>query len=298
MSVKNPARNFIENFKPRTGAVVDLKDILEFYAEHLLREADAYFFPVDLDKVFVRYSLRVKGGFLPGQRALLTPEFDILYNSGDRETVQTFSKAHELIEALIMAVLEFDPQWISEAQIEDLLNQKEDYCEYGASMILMPMKLFKPYLEEYGYSMRTALDLARSSGLSLTAIARQMLKTRLRKAAFVVWHFAHKPSEFATDQDILPGFESAMSLPKKLRVERVYRSPTVSQHIPYQKSIEDTTAIAQAFQARGGTITTGHDSLKITGFPDRYLTESIPAAYDGQPRVMSFIYFDDYIENA
>jgi len=303
LSRKNPAIDFLRHFNSRAELRVDLHTLIDRYAEQLLIDARAYTYPVDLQKVFQHYGLRSRGDSQLGRRGAITPDLDILYNSSDSEQVQLFTQAHELIEALILTIAgdnpEYDPPWLTDDQVQALLDRKEYFCDYGAAAIHMPMELFRPYVENYGFSMKIAKALANTSDLSLTAVARRMLDTELRKAAFIIWRYGHSPSEFvpsSVGQLPIWGSRTAMDPPKKLRVDRVFSSPSLSRHIYVHKSIENSTAIALAFRAPGGTTTIGYDYLEICKRPGCYLTENIPAAYDGQPRVMSFVYFDDQAE--
>jgi Zn-dependent peptidase ImmA (M78 family) len=307
MEKSNPAINFLLNFQPRTDTFVSLHTMLDRYTEHLLMEAGTYTFPVDLEKVFDRYRLQAKGNAHLEQHGAITPDLDIFYNASDPRKVQLFSLAHELIEALIYAIQdengEYDPDWLTFEQIKELLDpdRKEIYCDYGAAALLMPMDFFKPYVEQFGFSMQTAIALTRSTGLSLTSTARRMLETGLREAAFIVWRYGHAPTEVIPsekNQMILPLWDTPTALdpPKKLRIDYSFASSTMNRYIRQHKSVENDTAIARALEAVSGSIVRGYDKLEICSQKGCYLTESVPAAYDGQSRVMSFVYFDDRAE--
>ncbi|MBN1430618.1 MAG: hypothetical protein JXB07_19760 [Anaerolineae bacterium] len=227
---------------------------------------------------------------------MITIDLKILFNSSDPRTVQLYSQAHELIELLFLGLQEYDPPWLDDKSIQELLDQKEDMCESGAAELLMPMGWFRPLVESNGLSLQTGKGLARTSGLSLTAITRRMLETGMRECIFVIWKFAHKPTEFVPSQiGQLPlwGSETSMDPPMRPRVEYFWRSPTVNQYIKKDKSVGTDTSVAQTFDEPRGVIVRGYDYLEIGKEPGCYLTESISVAFDGQERVMSLVYLDD-----
>lgn len=291
----NPALHFLNNFRPPSDW--SLRDLIEAFAQHLLTEADTYEFPVDFSKIIERYELTIQGVQLPQQRGLVTPGLQIIYNSSDKPSVQLYSIAHELMELLFLALVECDPEWLEDAQLEDLFKQKEQLCEQGAAELLMPMKLFRPTLQQLGVSMQTAMTIAQDSKLSLIAVLRRIVDSGLRLCILVIWDYRHSPNEHvpsAIGQLNFLGNLTSMDPPEKLRVDRVFKPPTRSVgFIKQHKSVEMDTAIARAFQSPPGTITKGYDYLEIGPEPGVYRTESVPAAYDGHERVISLIFLDD-----
>lgn len=291
MADQNPAIQFLKQLQTSAG-----KSLVEAYAQHLLVGAGAYSFPVDLQRVIDHYEISVKTAPLPGQRGLITEDLEILYNSSDPRRVQLYSQAHELIELFFRALEEYDPPWLGDDEIRELIDRSEFFCECGAAELLMPMEFFLPLVKGTGLSLQTAQAIARDSGLSLTAVVRRMLETGLRECLFVIWKYDHKPSEFVASQvGQLPlwGPPTAMDPPKRLRVDYFYRSPTVDGYIKKDKSVESSTSVGQVVEAPSGTLVRGYDYLEIGPQPGFYLTESISVAFDGRPRAMSLIYFDD-----
>ena len=155
----NPAIEFLKQPQTDTG-----KSLVETYAQHLLVGAGAYAFPVDLQTVIDHYKLSVQTAPLPGQRGLITPDLEILYNSSDSRRVQLYSQAHELIELFFRALEEYDPSWLGDMQIRELIDRSELFCEYGAAELLMPMEFFLPLVKNTGLSLQTARAIARDSG--------------------------------------------------------------------------------------------------------------------------------------
>lgn len=295
--VQNPALRFLLGYQPSTNW--SLHQLMEDYGDYLLNEAGAYGFPVNLEQVFNHFDLSVYRRRLEGQRGLVTPKLHIVCNASDRDSVQLFSKSHEMMELLFLALKEHDPIWLDGHLLDELFNKKESLCEYGAAALLMPMSLFRPLVEQSGMSMKCAIEIATASGISLIATIRRMLDTGSRQCILVIWKYAHAPNEFVPStvgQLPLWGSPTSMDPPKKLRVDRVFTPCSMQEFIKKHKSVEMDTAVGAAFQAASGTISKGYDYLEIASSSGRYLTESIPAAYDGQPRVMSLIYFDDRLD--
>ncbi|MBZ0299979.1 MAG: hypothetical protein K8J31_09575 [Anaerolineae bacterium] len=291
MSTKNPAYQFLESYNPE--AVVDLNEFVNAYAHHLLLESNTYKFPIVLDKVFDRYDLSVYELPLPGQRGAVTEDFQILVNSSDRSQVRLYSKAHELVEMLIAAVLAIDPPWLTENQVQELIDKKENWCEIGAAEILMPMQFFSLFIADAPFSLQTAKSVAQGSGLSLIAVIRRMLETGTRSSALVIWRYAHKSKELALSNAGQMTLGREFEPRKKLRVYRVYKSPTLKGHIKKHKSVEMDTTIGIAFQTEGTTLVRGYDYLEIYDDSGFYYTESMPVRYTDEPMVWSLIFFDE-----
>jgi hypothetical protein len=294
---RNPAHEFLNYFEAWEG--IEIRTLIETYTLYLLSRSDAYALPVDLEKVFRHYGLNIHKIKLIGQRGAVTPDLQILVNSSDSRQVQKYSLAHELIEIFVAALVDYDPQWLTEKHIKDLLDRKEHWCELAAADIVMPMELFKPLVLEAGFSINSAKVIAQVCEVSLFATLRRIIETGIRQAALVIWRYGHKPSEFvpsAIGQMNLWNEATYMDPPKKLRVEQVYKSPSLDQHIRKHKSIEMETAIGRAFSAATNNIFSGYDYIEIISKAGRYWTEAISVNYGNEPRVMSLIYFDRPLE--
>lgn len=293
MSVINPAELFLAQYNPKSS--ISLPQLLKDYANHLLLDAGTDSFPVQFESICSRYQLKIHKIPLLQQRGAVTPDLEILINSYDSQQVQIYSQAHELVEILVDFIKRHDLECLTDEQIRDLLNNKEHWCEVGAADILMPMTHFYSYIKDFGYTLRTAKALAQSTNLSLLAITRRMLDTNLREAAVVVWCWGHKPSESVpseTGQLNFLGDKTAMDPPKKLRVERIYRSQIFRRHIRQYKSVGTDTVIGKAFNKAKGTIYQGFNYLEITSNHGNFWVEAMPIYYADQSRVLSLIFFD------
>jgi Zn-dependent peptidase ImmA (M78 family) len=286
---ENPAARFLASARTEHG-----EKLAVAYAEFLLHEANAYQIPVSLGRIVTRFGLQSYNAPLPGSRALTTPALDIFVNAHDRDSVQRFSVAHELIELLFMALKDQGCAWMSEATFAALWTDKERLCELGAAELLMPMDLFKPLVEQEGVSMIAAERLASQCQVSLTAALRRIVDTDMAECAVIRWRYRHSSRQFvpsAVGQLPLFGDPTSMDPPRKLRVERVYLSSGVRSarvFIPRGKSIEDNTLIFRAYEE--GVPTSGYDTLDLANLRGRYYAESRPVAIDGERMVISLVH--------
>lgn len=285
----NPAELFLDNFRPRES--ITLQEFIENYVQYVLVSADAYTFPVDLEKVFRRYDLSLRKVPLVGQRGAVTEDLRIFVNSSDPSEVRKYSQGHELMEILITAIKDHDAYWLDETQIVDLFDNKEDWCEKGAAEFVMPMVLFYPLVQEYGISLESAFALSQKGRVSLIATIRQMIKTDLRVCALVFWHFAHKPSDDIPSSRAQLTFWN-MDPPKKLRVRNAHCSEEIG-YVRQHKSIEFDTNIGKALSSPSGLVFRGYDYLEITSKHGSYWVEAMPTKYTGEDGVLSLIFFDD-----
>lgn len=267
------------------------------YARYLLHEAKAYQIPVSLKRIITHFGLRSSSASLPGPRALTTPTLDIFVNADDRDSVQRFSVAHELMELLFMALKGGGCPWMSQGTFAELWRAKERVCDLGAAELLMPVDLFMPLVEREGISMATAERLAEQCKVSLTAALRRIVDTNLAGCAVIQWRFKHSKREFvpsAVGQLPLFGDPTSMDPPMKLRVERVYVSSSIRKSnvfIPREKSVEDTTLVFRAYVER--VPTAGYDDLDLAKLRGRYYTENRPVAIDGQRMVLSLVHLQE-----
>jgi Zn-dependent peptidase ImmA (M78 family) len=286
----NPAILFFDNFQSNSR---ELQTLIESYVEFVLVGADANLFPVDLKKVFRQYQMEVLSAPLSG-RGAVTEDLRILVNSSDKAEVQKYSQAHELMEIFISSIIECDPQCLSEKQITQLLDNKEQWCEIGASEFLMPRPLFTPLVHKSGISLQAAQSLAKAGGISLIATLRKMLKTNLRECAVILWYYGHKPTEKLKLQNGQLSFWD-VTPPAKLRVHKTYSSKNID-FIRVHKSVETDSVIGQAYHLNNGVIVRGHSYLEVTSKPGNYLTEAMRIDYAGEDRVLSIIFFDEASE--
>lgn len=293
MSAKpeNPGIAFLRTHRAETA-----EELVVTYAQYLLRKSQAYRIPVSLKHIIKHFGLQRHSAPLPGSRGLTTPKLDIFVNIDDDDTVQRFSLAHELMELLFIALKDEGCSWMSEVMFEKLWRVKERLCELGAAELLMPMDLFKPLVQQEGVSMGTAEKLANLCKVSLTATLRRVVDTDLAKCAVIRWRFTHSKTQFVPSKiGQLPLFGDADSMdpPKKLRVERVYVSPSVratKTFIPPEKSVNDSTLIFRAYDE--GVPTAGYDDLDLARLRGRYYTENRPIKIGGERRVLSLVYLE------
>src|SRR5262249_31224597 len=202
----------------------------------VLETACAYQLPVPLDHIRSRFHLLVHRQPLSlsgGQRGLTTDSLEILLNADDLPTVQNFTFGHELVELLFIALRDgAADDWMDDALFTALLDNKEALCEMGAAEIVLPMVLFKPLAIQEPLSFRRARWLADHCRVSLTATVRRILQTDHFNTLFIVWECRHSKQDRVPSRDgqlNLFGPPDAMDDPKKMRVERVFKPPRVSE---------------------------------------------------------------------
>jgi Zn-dependent peptidase ImmA (M78 family) len=289
VSPDNPAINYLASAAGNTSA----EKLLLQYADYLLSVIPNADFPVDLNTIAKHFNLKVYKVPLAGQRALSTPNLNIFLEQDDRETVQRYSMAHEMMEFLFHAIDEMHPGFPPEL-LSQLANRKEALCELGASNLLMPMQPFRAAVQKLGFSINTGKCLASECRVSLTASLRRMLDTRIKKAVLAYFKFSNSTGEFipsAVKQSNMFGPLEYMDPPKKLRILRIFNSSySEVGFIPKQKSVESNTSIFKCFESGG--YTSGFDYLDLVSEKGTFFVESIPVSLNGEKRVLSLIFLD------
>jgi hypothetical protein len=285
----NPGDLFVQNF----GLPQELEDVLK-YARWLRAEASlSQVLRLNLAVIYSHFGIPTpKRAPLPGQQGLLLNS-DIglvLINQDDPYMRQRFTEAHELMEFLFEAAAK-NEQWRERSYIRRKPETKEQWCDQGASELLMPLTGVKPEIQKTGVSFHTARRLAGEFQVSLTASLWQMIKASENQHAIVRWRTKHKPKELQTvagaDKQMTLFGDAADLLPKKqLRVEWSI-SNSQSVFFPINKSIDEDTAVYAAW--RDGVFTNGVDMLALGQRAMRFNSENQPFDLDDERQVISLI---------
>jgi hypothetical protein len=285
----NPAVNFLASAVGNTSA----EKFVTQYADFLLGEISCQGLPVELEAIVEQYNIDVYKVSLAGQRGLSTPDLGIFLEQDDRETVQRYSLAHEIMEFLFHGIDQTHPKLNLEL-LGDLRKRKEALCELGAANLLMPMKFFKIVVQRMGFNIETGKHLASACQVSLTAALRRMLDTRIRKALLIYFTLSNSSGEFipsAVKQSNMFGPLELMDPPKKLRVSRTFVSSYgEAGFIPREKSIDSSTSIFKCYES--GSPTSGFDELNLVNVKGNFFVESIPVKLNGERNVLSIIYLE------
>jgi len=285
----NPGDLFVLNF----GFPQDLDDVLK-YARWLRAEAGlSQVLRLDLAVIFSHFGIPMpKRAPLPGQQGLLLNS-DIglvLINQDDPYLRQRFTEAHELMEFLFEAAAK-NKEWRERSYVWRKQETKEQWCDQGASELLMPLSRVKSEIQGNEVSFDTARRLSGEFQVSLTASLWQMIKASENRHAIVRWRMKHKPKETqmvadAEKQMTLFG-DPADLLPKKqLRVEWSI-SNSQSVFIPINKSIDEDTAVFAAW--REGVFKKGMDTLAFGQRVLRFNSENQPFDLNAERQVISLI---------
>ena len=278
----------------RTPRDENAEDIVRAFARYLIDETASRTLPVSLNTIRKYLNLPVRREQLPGQRGFTTDDLHIYLNADDRETVQKFSLAHEFMEVMFLAIEAGQAdKWLSDDVLIELTKRKETLCEMGAAELVMPGHLFRELVCQQPVTLARACALAEECKVSLTATLWRIIEMDLAPLVLIVWRRKHKPTEFVPSivgQMTFLDSPEAMDPPKKMRVERVFVSPTFRGFIPTGKSVPATSIIDQAFSS--GAPTSGIDALDVGPLCGHYYVEAKPVHVDGERRVMSLIYLD------
>lgn len=286
---KSAGKKFLESHSP-----LNFDTLLDDYANFLIHEAQIDKLPVNLEMIFAKFGITSKSARINNRGAMINENI-ILYNEVDRESVQLFTQAHELVEILFEALKKYDPVSISEADLLNFLDEKETHCDTGASRILLPQEFFIQELTRKGFSLKSACEIASLAKASLTTTIRRMLELSVEKAVFVVWKCGYRNEEeeiIKLSKIQLSFIEPDLPVPK-LRVEKIFNPQNLPLQILINKSIGKDSSVVRALNLSTGEISIGNDYLEIFKNDEgEYKTESIRANYGDERRVLSLIYLD------
>jgi uncharacterized protein DUF955 len=272
-SQSNPAIAFLENSQD----VECSEQLMRNYAHHLLKEANIRQFPVRLTTLKERFPFPIHTKHLPQEsRGCITDTLRIFLNSKDRSSVQQFTLAHEFMEMLFFALKEgVADSWMMDQLFVDLQKRKEFLCDIGAAELLMPLPFFREFVSQSPISFAWIREITLRCKLSLMTVLRRIVETSLSPLAMVIWRYKHKPNE-------------RKDLPKKMRVERWFLSPSVKCYIPTGKSAPTTSSVYRAFSENKSI--TEFEQIDLTGIHGHYWMESLPYSNKGERQIISLIH--------
>ena len=288
--------NFIKDFEPPKLFLqqTDERDpltLFQSYANYLRTNAACFELPVPLERIRLHHKLQIKKASLP-QRGFLLGD-TIFINSDDRETVQSFTQAHEMMETLVIALQAEMPSRFPEFAWDKPDRRKEQWCEAGAAEILMPSSLFFPLVNQQGVSFQTARQLASLCQTSLIATTRRLIEASARDCVFILFKEGHKKGEIVPSkngQQVLWGSATDFDPPAELRVWRRWKSSN-SPFICDNESVSRQTAIYQTLQEGiVGQVYRGYDDLGLENIKGPKRTESMLVTIDNSQVVMALIH--------
>ncbi len=161
----------------------------------------------------------------------------------------------------------------------------ECLCDYAASNLLMPYKLFKPEFDRLGFSLNSLQEISKTFQASLEATSLRMVGMSPDKYGFVVWEKKFKPSEYLAARNKML-FEQYRP-EKKLRIKFGFGLQNFG-HIPADKSLnEDGGVIEKAFEA-GKTIK-GIENINFGNFKIKSEVEAMSIGPKEKRRIISLI---------
>lgn len=183
---------------PRHGTAAD---IVREFARYVLDETSCRTLPTSLNAICKHLRLPVTRQPLLGQRGFTTEDRRIYLNADDRETVQKFTAAHEVMEILSLTIDGgVADEWMPDAVIAEFTDRKERLCELGAAELVMPTHLFHEVVAQKAVDLAWVREIATRCQVSLTATVWRIIELDLAPLIFIVWQHKHKPTEYVPSQ--------------------------------------------------------------------------------------------------
>ena len=177
------------------------------------------------------------------------------------------------------------------------ISSEEEYlCDVSAATLLLDPRVLEPRARDYGPSIHSLVELATLFGASLQATARQLASSDIWPCAFVCWEpGVRKAEELSEEQDFLPGLESWGKPKEKWRIKNAYPSSSFRHFLPFNKSVEYSSLVAQAASVPE-EFTAGSEYIDLGSETVNLYCQNLFAPYrrgqDIQPRVISLLLTD------
>jgi hypothetical protein len=261
---QHPGRAFVE----RHGLVQAEEHILR-YADFLREEAGLDDTPpIDLDRIRHHFGLpspipaplREQQGILVDDEAGL-----ILIKEDDPDARQRFTYAHELMELLFAACMQY-PAW-SRSRPLFSGSRKEQLCNQGAAALLMPQPAFGARVTAEQVCFAAASRLAQLYETSFLATLRHMVRHTSEPYALVLWRYALKPTQerkVSAEQMRMFDLSEDLTPDKELRVQWAVSNRASAHYIPRHKSVAEQSCIFRAYQS--GAVEQATERIDLGGY--------------------------------
>lgn len=288
----NPGRLFIERYPPPRRAN-SLRGYVERFADFLREESEVgHEPPIDLDSICRYFGITFADVFLGSKRegGSFGPTGLILINEDDAQTRRRFTKGHELMELLFVALKE----WRVSDEVWHYLDgqPKETLCNRGAAVLLIPLSPLSASLKTVGLSIPAIHSIAGSFGASPLATLIRAVEDGPGCHALVGWHYALKPKQRkqisdGAQLDLGAGFEATPQ--PKLRVKWVRGSRNQQPpYIPQHKSIPASSLISQC--CKEGRIKEGYEHLNLGQLQGPCFIEALPQHPNSDTDVLTLLH--------
>jgi hypothetical protein len=279
-------------FLQKQGDLVSLT-LFQDYARYLLETTGIDQLPIPLDKIRNKHNFNRYAAPLPKGRGFLVGD-SIFINSDDKNSVQRFTEAHEIMETLVVALRSEAPTRINPEAKMKFERDKENWCEQGAAELLMPGDLFFPKIKGGGISLVEGKQMAKLCQTSLTATIRRMLDSDVSPCIFAILHEGHKKKQIVpskTGQGVLWGSPSEWDPSAELRVWKRWNSPQVKVFLCKNESFSrDSIAYQTLLSSDVGQINKSQDNLDLEYIKGEYLVETLLVKIEDIPSVMILIH--------
>ncbi|MCB0165001.1 MAG: ImmA/IrrE family metallo-endopeptidase [Anaerolineae bacterium] len=264
-----------------------MEKLFRSFADFLLSSSNVDCLPVNLAKIRRKHNFKKHFAQDINQRGFLLGN-NIFIKGEDSRVVQRFTEAHEMMEALYLALKVERPRRFSDDEWTNFLKSKEGLCNSGAAELLMPTHFFLPIVEANGIGLATGSELASLCKTSLTATIRQMVYSDVSSCVFGYLQEGYRKSEQA-----LIDAGKGSNLKPKLRVFRGWRSPHTEEFLCTNESFAENTSFYETLRANiSGDIKYSRDKLDLKKFRGVFDTESMLVMINDIRTVLAFIHLN------
>jgi hypothetical protein len=209
---------------------------------------------------------------------------------------QNFSADHEVVHTLVPT---YTGRLVNDVVTGTFAaaSEEEFLCDVGAATLLLDPRSLGPYARDAGPSITSVLFLADLFGGSLQATARQLAKLDLWPCAFVFWEQGYRTAEHISEGQMqLLGMEHVGLPQPKFRVACSYTSPSFGHHVPWNKSVGDTSLVVQCYTSN--ELTFGLQLFDLGSAQVRLFCENISVPYrihgERRQRILSLLLHENW----
>jgi IrrE N-terminal-like domain len=256
------------------------EDILEAYAESLLKESEQDRLPIDVELVASVLGIRRRVapfGFAGRIYAEPSGQLVMDLNGDDNPRRQRFTASHEIMHTAFPG-FKREARYRADTSSETHPRNREEehLCDLGAAALLMPRRMVSE-----SFSVTDGLGaiqaLAEEADVSLEAAGNRLVSLSPTPAVFMVFSMAHKPADG-------PALRRGDEVAKRLRLHYA-TTAHIDLYLPRYKGAQDGSALCRAWESR--KVERGSELLPGAEPAGTFLIEAKAYGTDDNRRVLA-----------
>jgi Zn-dependent peptidase ImmA (M78 family) len=237
------------------------------------------------------------GGMNLAQRGI------VACNDTDIQTRQRFTMAHEVMEILVDALRGNEYGSALRPYLGRDPEKKEQLCNWGAGLLLVPTPVLRTLVDEHGISLQTAEIISQTCSVSRLTSLFRLTQAYPYRLGMAVWHMARGWSDDrrrARERQIpvggeISGAEYRHEPGQKLRAKwSTFGKPLRHKEIRARESAPEGSVMHEAWT--NDEYRSGRNTVRFSRLDGTFCIEAVPYLANGERHVVSVFHWPESLE--